>query len=293
MSGFAFSHQFSKRWLTTPTPVKHAIIQELDDIAELLQPETDLDSYQFSVPNLHETIENLLAIERAHQEKIEAKEQQRLEQEKLERERLEAERLEQARIEQERLEAERIEQERLQAEQQAQAELVAEQERLQLERQAQDDEAIAALEEERAIAKKAYLQQQAADSARPDTTPPSQALPTQSQEAQNGAVLATPSAITATATPVDNDALDSNGLDNDIVDHNILDHDTVDHNASVIDPSTDIDAIKQAIIQQLQNHLDTYILESMTLMNKDLTEWLKQEVSKQVNERLSLTPPPH
>ena len=34
MSGFAFSHQFSKRWLTTPTPVKHAIIQELDGLTE-------------------------------------------------------------------------------------------------------------------------------------------------------------------------------------------------------------------------------------------------------------------
>ena len=274
MSGFAFSHQFSKRWLTTPTPVKHAIIQELDDIAELLQPETDLDSYQFSVPNLHETIENLLAIERARQEEELAKEHQKS---------LAAASPIAAAIETAPTSLEP-----------SQAAATAEE----LERLAQDQAEIAVLEEERAIAKKAYLQQQAADSARHDTTPPSQALPTQSQEAQNGAVLATPSAITATATPVDNDALDSNGLDNDIVDHNILDHDTVDHdtvdhNASVIDPSTDIDAIKQAIIQQLQNHLDTYILESMTLMNKDLTEWLKQEVSKQVNERLSLTPPPH
>lgn len=49
----------------------------------VVQPETDLDSYQFSVPNLHETIENLLAIERARQEEELAKEQQRLEQEKL------------------------------------------------------------------------------------------------------------------------------------------------------------------------------------------------------------------
>ena len=269
MSGFAFSHQFSKRWLTTPTPVKHAIIQELDDIAELLQPETDLDSYQFSVPNLHETIENLLAIERARQEEELAKEHQKS---------LAAASPIAAAIETAPTSLEP-----------SQAAATAEE----LERLAQDQAEIAVLEEERAIAKQAYLQQQAADSARHDTTPPSQALPTQSQEAQNGAVLATPSAITATATPVDNDALDSNGLDNDIVDHNILDHDTVDHNASVIDPSTDIDAIKQAIIQQLQNHLDTYILESMTLMNKDLTEWLKQEVSKQVNERLSLTTPPH
>ena len=77
MSGFAFSHQFSKRWLATPTPVKHAIIQELDDIVTLLYPDTDLDEYQFSVPNLHDKVEELLAIERDHQEKLQAQARER------------------------------------------------------------------------------------------------------------------------------------------------------------------------------------------------------------------------
>jgi predicted nuclease with TOPRIM domain len=77
MSGFAFSHQFSKRWLATPTPVKHAIIQELDDIVTLLYPDTDLDGYQFSVPNLHDKVEELLAIERDHQEKLQAQARER------------------------------------------------------------------------------------------------------------------------------------------------------------------------------------------------------------------------
>ena len=116
MSGFAFSHQFSKRWLATPTPVKHAIIQELDDIVTLLYPDTDLDEYEFSVPNLHDKVEELLAIERDHQEKLQAQarerelEEQRLEQERLAQQRLEQERLENKRLETERLEKERLEQ---------------------------------------------------------------------------------------------------------------------------------------------------------------------------------------
>ena len=90
MSGFAFSHQFSKRWLATPTPVKHAIIQELDDIVTLLYPDTDLDEYEFSVPNLHDKVEELLAIERDHQEKLQAQASEReLEEQRLEQERLE------------------------------------------------------------------------------------------------------------------------------------------------------------------------------------------------------------
>ena len=162
MSGFAFSHQFSKRWLATPTPVKHAIIQELDDIVTLLHPDTDLNEYQFSVPNLHDKVEELLAIERDHQEKLQAQlrerelEEQRLEQERLEQHRLEQERLETERLEIERLEKERLEQQRLEQQRLEQIQLTqenekerqAQEERLQRERQAQDDAAIAALEQQ-------------------------------------------------------------------------------------------------------------------------------------------------
>ena len=163
MSGFAFSHQFSKRWLATPTPVKHAIIQELDDIVTLLYPDTDLDEYEFSVPNLHDKVEELLAIERDHQEKLQAQalerelEEQRLEQERLAQQRLEQERLENKRLETERLEKERLEQQ-LEQQRLEQIQLTQENEK---ERQAQDDAAIALLEQERAIAKQAHLEKQA------------------------------------------------------------------------------------------------------------------------------------
>lgn len=306
MSGFAFSHQFSKRWLATPTPVKHAIIQELDDIVTLLYPATDLDEYEFSVPNLHDKVEELLAIERDHQEKLQAQlrerelEEQRLEQERLEQHRLEQERLENKRLETERLEKERLEQ--IQLTQENEQERQAQEERLQRERQAQDDAAIALLEQERAIAKQAHLAKQA------NPPQPATQVSTGSIEGANHQ-LDEQAQSTDTATS-----------DVTIERHRsemvyAIDHtDTADnfaepladdptaavmtHETSVTDPLADIanpsiattpaiEQIKQDIVKQLQGYIDNYLLESMTLMNEDLNQWLKTEVEKQLAVRLS------
>ena len=301
MSGFAFSHQFSKRWLATPTPVKHAIIQELDDIVTLLYPDTDLDGYQFSVPNLHDKVEELLAIERDHQEKLQAQarerelEEQRLEQERLEQHRLEQERLENKRLETERLEKERLEQQRLEQQRLEQIQLTQENEK---ERQAQDDAAIALLEQERAIAKQAHLAKQA-NPAKPATQ-----LLTGSIEGANH--------------ELDEQALSTDTATSDItierhrsemvyaIDHTdtaepLADEPTaamMTQETSVTDPLADIDnpsiatmpaieQIKQDIVKQLQGYIDNYLLESMTLMNEDLNQWLKTEVEKQLTVRLS------
>ena len=70
------------------------------------------------------------------------------------------------------------------------------------------------------------------------------------------------------------------------------------HETSVTDPLADIDnpstattpaieQIKQDIVKQLQGYIDNYLLESMTLMNEDLNQWLKTEVEKQLTVRLS------
>lgn len=307
MSGFAFSHQFSKRWLATPTPVKHAIIQELDDIVTLLYPDTDLDEYEFSVPNLHDKVEELLAIERDHQEKLQAQarerelEEQRLEQERLAQQRLEQERLENKRLETERLEKERLEQQ-LEQQRLEQAQLTQENEQ---ERQAQDDAAIALLEQERAIAKQAHLAKQA-----------------------NPAKLATQ--LSTGSIEGANHQLDEQAQSKDTATSDVtierhrsemvyaIDHtDTADntdnfaepladdptaavmtHETSVTDPLAYIDnpsiattpaieQIKQDIVKQLQGYIDNYLLESMTLMNEDLNQWLKTEVEKQLTVRLS------
>ena len=306
MSGFAFSHQFSKRWLATPTPVKHAIIQELDDIVTLLYPDTDLDEYEFSVPNLHDKVEELLAIERDHQEKLQAQAREReLEEQRLEQERFEQHRLKQERLEIERLETERLEKERLekaQLTQENEKDRQAQEERLQRERQAQDDAAIALLEQERAIAKQAHLAKQA------NPPQPATQLSTGSIEVANHK-LDEQAQSTDTATS-----------DVTIERHRsemvyAIDHtDTADnfaepladdptaavmtHETRVTDPLVDIDnpsiattpaieQIKQDIVKQLQGYIDNYLLESMTLMNEDLNQWLKTEVEKQLTVRLS------
>ena len=319
MSGFAFSHQFSKRWLATPTPVKHAIIQELDDIVTLLYPDTDLDEYEFSVPNLHDKVEELLAIERDHQEKLQAQlrerelEEQRLEQERLEKHRLEQERLENKRLETERLEKERLEQQRLEQQHLEQIQLTqeneqerqAQEERLQRERQAQDDAAIALLEQERAIAKQAHLAKQA------NPPQPAKQLSTGSIEGANHQLDEQAQSTDTATSDVTIErhrsemvyAIDhTDTADNtDNIAEPLADDPTVavmTHETSVTDPLADIDnpsiattpaieQIKQDIVKQLQGYIDNYLLESMTLMNEDLNQWLKTEVEKQLTVRLS------
>ena len=319
MSGFAFSHQFSKRWLATPTPVKHAIIQELDDIVTLLYPDTDLDGYQFSVPNLHDKVEELLAIERDHQEKLQAQarerelEEQRLEQERLAQHRLEQERLENKRLETERLEKERLEQQRLEQQRLEQAQLTqenekerqAQEERLQRERQAQDEAAIALLEQERAIAKQAHLAKQA------NPAQPATQLSTGSIEGANHELDEQAQSTDAATSDVTIErhrsemvyAIDhTDTADNtDNFAEPLADDPTaalMTHETRVTDPLVDIanpsiattpaiEQIKQDIVKQLQGYIDNYLLESMTLMNEDLNQWLKTEVEKQLTVRLS------
>ena len=328
MSGFAFSHQFSKRWLATPTPVKHAIIQELDDIVTLLYPDTDLDEYQFSVPNLHDKVEELLAIERDHQEKLQAQarerelEEQRLEQERLEKHRLEQERLENKRLEIERLEKERLEQQRLEAERLKQERREAEHleqqrlEQIQLtqenekERQAQDDAAIALLEQERAIAKQAHLAKQA-NPAKPATqlSTGSIEVATHELDEQAQSTDAATSDVTIErhrsemvyAIDHTDTADNTDNTDNFAEAEPLADDPTaavMTQETRVTDPLADIDnpsiattpaieQIKQDIVKQLQGYIDNYLLESMTLMNEDLNQWLKTEVEKQLTVRLS------
>lgn len=308
MSGFAFSHQFSKRWLATPTPVKHAIIQELDDIVTLLYPATDLDEYEFSVPNLHDKVEELLAIERDHQEKLQAQlrerelEEQRLEQERLEQHRLEQERLENKRLETERLEKERLEQ--IQLTQENEQERQAQEARLQRERQAQDDAAIALLEQERAIAKQAHLAKQA------NPAKPAKQLSTGSIEVATHELDEQAQSTDTATSDVTIErhrsemvyAIDhTDNTDNFAEAEPLADDPTaavMTHETRVTDPLADIDnlsiattptieQIKQDIVKQLQGYIDNYLLESMTLMNEDLNQWLKTEVEKQLTVRLS------
>lgn len=120
MAQVAFSHQFSHRWSNAPQAVKDALLQEFEDIMLLLDADTDLESFEFTVPDLHSHIDAINA------EVAAEKEAARLEMEKLEAERLEAERAEFEALEAERLlneEQQTLEQQQAE-EQQADSELV-------------------------------------------------------------------------------------------------------------------------------------------------------------------------
>ena len=271
------------------------------------------------MPNLHDKVEELLAIERDHQEKLQAQarerelEEQRLAQERLEQHRLEQERLENKRLETERLEKERLEQQRLEQQHLEQIQLTqenekerqAQEERLQRERHAQDDAAIALLEQERAIAKQAHLAKQ--------SNPPQQAtqLSTGSIEGANHQLDEQAQSKDTATSDVTIErhrsemvyAIDhTDTADNtDNFAEPLADDPTaavMTHETRVTDPLADtdnpsiattpaIEQIKQDIVKHLQGYIDNYLLESMTLMNEDLNQWLKTEVEKQLTVRLS------
>ena len=237
MSGFAFSHQFSKRWLATPTPVKHAIIQELNDIVTLLYPDTDLDEYEFSVPNLHDKVEELLAIERDHQEKLQAQARER-------------------ELEEQRLEQERLEQQANPAQPATQLSTGSiEGANHQLDEQAQStDTATSDVTIERHRSEMVY----AID---------------HTDSADNTDNIAEPLADDPTAAVMTQETRVTDPLAD------------IDNLSIATTPA--IEQIKQDIVKQLQGYIDNYLLESMTLMNEDLNQWLKTEVEKQLTVRLS------
>ena len=237
MSGFAFSHQFSKRWLATPTPVKHAIIQELDDIVTLLYPDTDLDEYEFSVPNLHDKVEELLAIERDHQEKLQAQARER-------------------ELEEQRLEQERLEQQANPAQPATQLSTGSiEGANHQLDEQAQStDTATSDVTIERHRSEMVY----AIDHA--DTADNTDNIAEPLADDPTAAVMTQETSVTDPLADIDNLSIATTPA---------------------------IEQIKQDIVKQLQGYIDNYLLESMTLMNEDLNQWLKTEVEKQLTVRLS------
>ena len=103
MSSYSFSHQFYQHWTCAPDPVRASIIQELTDIATLLQHDTPFETFVFSTHDLDAHLDTLYenheaeqaiakaiadkqAKERAAAEKQRLEEEQRLEKERLEQE---------------------------------------------------------------------------------------------------------------------------------------------------------------------------------------------------------------
>ena len=197
------------------------------------------------------------------------------------------------------MEKERLEQQRLE-----QIQLTQESEK---ERQAQDDAAIAALEQERAIAKQAHLAKQA-NPAKPATQVSTGSIEVATHELDLDEQAQSTDTATSDVTIERHRSEMVYAIDHtDTADNTdnfaepLTDDPTsavMTHETRVTDPLADIDnpsiattpaieQIKQDIVKQLQGYIDNYLLESMTLMNEDLNQWLKTEVEKQLTVRLS------
>lgn len=59
MTAFSPSPQFTKRWYATPTAVKNAFHQELDDIIDMLYGSTPAHEFEFNHADFGQTVEDL------------------------------------------------------------------------------------------------------------------------------------------------------------------------------------------------------------------------------------------
>lgn len=298
MSGFAFSHQFSHRWLNTPDVVKQTIVQELNDIVTLLQPTTDLDNFNFRVTNLHDAVESLMEVERIRLQ-AEREEQQRLEQERLEQERLEQERLEAQKREATRLEQERLEKER--AEQEKQARLEAE--ALEIARLEQDRIEIEQLENDYNIAKKS-AKKQASTVILSEETPTATSVENQPAEiagiSETLPVTQGTEAVTRHPSEIVYAINDASEVFADNHDAQIAIEETKTHEQPTevlvktlaTDSTPSLEAIKQQIISELQVHIEKYLQESMGLLQADLNTWLHEEVDRQLAQHTQVNNAP-
>ncbi len=67
MSSYSFSHQFYQRWTRAPDQVRDAIVQELTDITTLLQTDTPIEAFTFSLPDLDAHLDHLYSVHEAQQ----------------------------------------------------------------------------------------------------------------------------------------------------------------------------------------------------------------------------------
>lgn len=252
MAQVAFSHQFSHRWSNAPQAVKDALLQEFEDIMQLLDADTDLESFEFTVPDLHAHIDAINAEVAAEKEVA-----------RLEAERLEAERLEAERAELEALEAERLLNEEQQAEQDAleQSQVESEEtlEHTPQAMQVADTELVEGnldteVETDSARDNDALVGAEGLDRAEGSDTKASDA-PVDTSESQPTAVVnETEAEISAPA---------SFAFDTTV-------------------PKAELDA---DFIKELESRIDDYLSEQLANMSEDLKSWLREQVANRFDDK--------
>lgn len=265
MSQVAFSHQFSHRWSNAPQPVKEALFQEFDDIVRLLEAETDLDSFEFTVPDLHEHIEAIYAEVEAERAAV-----------RLQAEQLEAERLEAERLEYEKLEAERLAFEAQAAKQHALSQQQAEQA---AEAQIEQDHSADNLAESRLL-DNASESSLAADSAADTLSDLDQEGLNQSNLDQSEVETEAYQQAAEVASPV---AADTAATDKGETSKHVTALDTS------TPPAFEFAALKgeldEEFIKGLEAHIDDYLSEQLADMSENLKAWLRDQIMHRLSSK--------
>jgi len=260
MSQVAFSHQFSHRWSNAPQPVKEALFQEFDDIVRLLEAETDLDSFEFTVPDLHEHIEAIYAEVEAERAAA----------------RLQAEQLEAERLEYEKLEAERLAFEAQAAKQHALSQQQAEQA---AEAQIEQDHSADNLAESRLLdtVSESSL---AADSTADTLSDLDQEGLNQSNLDQSEIETEAYQQAAEVASPV---AADTAATDKGETSKHVTAPDTS------TPPAFEFAALKgeldEEFIKGLEAHIDDYLSEQLADMSENLKAWLRDQIMHRLSSK--------
>lgn len=246
MSSYSFSHQFYQRWTRAPDQVRAAIVQELTDITTLLQTDTPIEAFTFSLPDLDAHLDQLYSVHEAEQataKEIADKEAKRL-----------------AAVEQQRLAAEKN----------------AAQEKVRAAAKLEREEADAKRQEENA--QKEKEQQETARKVQLEADNNNSAdVMTSTLEANSH----DSNMVNHEKNSVDEN--NTNAISRSHPEHIIVKPKkgaAVD--LSLKDPA--LSAAHEDLIHELEVHVEDYLSEQMMQMSEDLKSWLRSEVGRQLSE---------
>lgn len=275
MAQVAFSHQFSHRWSNAPQSVKDALIQEFEDIVQLLEPETDLESFQFSVPDLHAHIEAINAEVAAEQEAA-----------RIEAEKLEAERLEAKTAEREAQQAEQLQQTEQQESERQQIEAM-EAERLQLEHEATEQQRVFDAEEAAHLARMQQQSEATPNSDDVDQLQQAEVIGTETEADIDADETATEEASESQQSEAEQQNLDTDptGSEPEASEQQAIPEPSETTSSFAFDnshPGTEFDA---DFVKELESRIDDYLSEQLANMSEDLKSWLRDQVANRLNSK--------
>ncbi|WP_169393316.1 MULTISPECIES: hypothetical protein [Psychrobacter] len=319
MSSYSFSHQFYQRWTQTPEFIRSAIVQELADIATLLQFDTELQSHQFTVDDLDAHLNTLYQkhLEAENKRRLDAEQQEKrrlIDQENQDREarRQKRDQAERAAIEKAAKDKQRREQEKAEAQSKEQPQDLTADPAETTATENLDDQAAAKKDDLKATdevkTESQALTADDVDALFDDIITQNHSGNLQENQAENNDKVEAAEQASQTSEPnetkhevteivesltTENDA-DKSNKNKDVEASNAHDDQQEQPLADITEPndqaprknvpeSLSITAkTADELTQALSNHLDDFLTDNMMQLSEDLKVWLKEEVSRQL-----------